>query len=78
MSFVQVLRRQARLHAFWAPRRCLASQSAPAAAPQAAPDATGASPKAGGGEHAFHSFLASFVAHMFLLNLSPESYLVMP
>ncbi|KAI0748388.1 hypothetical protein C8Q80DRAFT_1171598 [Daedaleopsis nitida] len=39
MSFVQALRRQTRLNAFRAPRRCLASQSAPAAAP-ATPDSS--------------------------------------
>ncbi|KAH9852789.1 mitochondrial ribosomal protein L37-domain-containing protein [Lenzites betulinus] len=33
MSFVQTFRRQLRLNAFCAPRRCLASQSAPATAP---------------------------------------------
>ncbi|OJT06114.1 hypothetical protein TRAPUB_3049 [Trametes pubescens] len=33
MSLVQAVRQQLRLNAFWAPRRCLASQSAPAAAP---------------------------------------------
>ncbi|KAI0636520.1 mitochondrial ribosomal protein L37-domain-containing protein [Trametes polyzona] len=32
MSFVQAVRHQLRLNAFCAPRRCLASQSAPAAA----------------------------------------------
>ncbi|EJF66249.1 mitochondrial/chloroplast ribosomal protein L54/L37 [Dichomitus squalens] len=53
MSFVQALRRQARLNAFWAPRRCLASQSAPAAALAASPDSTGASPKASGAPKAF-------------------------
>ncbi|TBU35516.1 mitochondrial/chloroplast ribosomal protein L54/L37 [Dichomitus squalens] len=55
MSFVQALRRQARLHAFWAPRRCLASQSTPAAAPAAALDSTGASPKAGSAPKALSS-----------------------
>ncbi|RPD66594.1 hypothetical protein L226DRAFT_567004 [Lentinus tigrinus ALCF2SS1-7] len=44
MSFVQALRRQARLNAFWAPRRCLASQSAPVAAPAVA-DSSASSPK---------------------------------
>ncbi|KAL7283748.1 hypothetical protein ACG7TL_003185 [Trametes sanguinea] len=32
MSFVHAFRQQLRLNAFWAPRRCLATQSAPAAA----------------------------------------------
>ncbi|KAI0647509.1 mitochondrial/chloroplast ribosomal protein L54/L37 [Trametes meyenii] len=35
MSFAHAVRQQLRLNAFWAPRRCLASQSAPAAAAQA-------------------------------------------
>ncbi|KAI0723784.1 mitochondrial ribosomal protein L37-domain-containing protein [Cerioporus squamosus] len=45
MSFVQALRRQARLNAFWAPRRCLASQSAPAAAPATQDSSASSSPK---------------------------------
>ncbi|KAI0807652.1 mitochondrial ribosomal protein L37-domain-containing protein [Fomes fomentarius] len=45
MSFVQALRRQTRLHAFWTPRRSLASQSAATAA-QGTPDAVGKSTKA--------------------------------
>ncbi|KAI0371660.1 hypothetical protein BV20DRAFT_941216 [Pilatotrama ljubarskyi] len=47
MSFVQALRHQLRLNAFWAPRRCLATQSAAAAA-QAKPASGSASPKADG------------------------------
>ncbi|KAI0362623.1 hypothetical protein OH77DRAFT_1442382 [Trametes cingulata] len=47
MSFVPALRHQLRLNAFWAPRRCLATQSAAAAA-QAKPASGGASPKSDG------------------------------
>ncbi|KAI9065503.1 mitochondrial/chloroplast ribosomal protein L54/L37 [Trametes sanguinea] len=48
MSFVHAFRQQLRLNAFWAPRRCLATQSAPAAA-QAKADSGNASssPKSG-------------------------------
>ncbi|KAI0672760.1 mitochondrial ribosomal protein L37-domain-containing protein [Trametes maxima] len=46
MSFVHAVRQQLRLNAFWAPRRCLASQSAPAAAAHSKPASGGsASPK---------------------------------
>ncbi|KAI0332545.1 hypothetical protein GY45DRAFT_1298695 [Cubamyces sp. BRFM 1775] len=44
MSFVRAVRHQLRLNTFWAPRRCLASQSAPAAA-AAKTDSTSASTK---------------------------------
>ncbi|KAI8982821.1 mitochondrial ribosomal protein L37-domain-containing protein [Trametes punicea] len=46
MSFVHAVRQQLRLNAFWGPRRCLATQSSPAAA-QANPDSGSASPKPG-------------------------------
>ncbi|KAI0665295.1 mitochondrial ribosomal protein L37-domain-containing protein [Cubamyces menziesii] len=42
MSFVRAVRHQLRLTTFWAPRRCLATQSAPAAA-AAKPQSTSAS-----------------------------------
>ena len=42
MSFVRAVRHQLRLNTFWAPRRCLATQNAPAAA-AAKPQSTSAS-----------------------------------